>query len=490
LKAIMVMYDSLNRKMLEPYGCGWAHTPNFSRLADHSATFENCYGGSMPCMPARRELHTGRYNFLHASWGPIEPYDDSMPEILKDHGIHTHLVSDHYHYWQDGGATYHSRYSTWENVRGQENDQWKADLLLEDIPPYMYGQRKQNWNNRALMNEESKFPQHKTFSLGLDFIEKNRQADNWFLQIETFDPHEPFYAFTKYRDMYKDSLDGEKNDWPEYGPVKDARNIVDNFRCEYAALLSMCDYNLGRVLDIMDRYDMWEDTMLIVNTDHGFMLGEHDYMGKVVMPMYDEVIHIPLFIWDPRTGKKGVRRRSLVQTIDLAPTLLDYFGAKVPKDMQGLPLKDTVASDTPVRQAGLFGLFGAHVNVTDGRYVYMRGPAQPGNCPLYQYKLMPTEHGDLCRAFTPMEELAAASLRKPFSFTKGLPILKIPSGGFHGMDFYEFGTMLYDLKNDPGQQEPLNDKAHEARLTELMMELMEKSDCPPEQFERLGLPLT
>ena len=98
MKAIMVMYDSLNRHMLPPYGCEWTHMPNFERLAARSVLFENNYVGSMPCMPARRELHTGRYNFLHRAWGPLEPFDDSMPEILKHHGTYTHLVSDHLHY--------------------------------------------------------------------------------------------------------------------------------------------------------------------------------------------------------------------------------------------------------------------------------------------------------------------------------------------------------------------------------------------------------
>ena len=99
MKAIMVMFDSLNRHLLEPYGCDWTKTPNFARLAEHTVTFDNFYAGSLPCMPARRELHTGRYNFLHRAWGPIEGYDDSMPEILKSNGIYTHLVTDHWHYW-------------------------------------------------------------------------------------------------------------------------------------------------------------------------------------------------------------------------------------------------------------------------------------------------------------------------------------------------------------------------------------------------------
>ena len=91
--------------MLPPYGCDWTHAPNFSRLAERTVVFDTAYIGSMPCMPARREIHTARYNFLHRSWGPIEPFDDSMPELLKHNGVHSHLATDHYHYFEDGGCT-------------------------------------------------------------------------------------------------------------------------------------------------------------------------------------------------------------------------------------------------------------------------------------------------------------------------------------------------------------------------------------------------
>ena len=70
-------------------------------------------------------------------------------------------------------------------------------------------------------------------------------------------------------------------------------------RYEYAALVSMCDENLGRVLDVMDEYNMWEDTMLIVNTGSWFLLGEHNWWAKCVPPFYNEIAHMPLFIWDP-----------------------------------------------------------------------------------------------------------------------------------------------------------------------------------------------
>ena len=102
MKAILVFYDSLNRRYLPNYepDCGTI-APNFLRLGKHAVTFDQSYVGSMPCMPARRELHTGRHNFLHREWGPLEPFDDSMPEILKKNGVYTHLISDHLHYWED-----------------------------------------------------------------------------------------------------------------------------------------------------------------------------------------------------------------------------------------------------------------------------------------------------------------------------------------------------------------------------------------------------
>ena len=151
----MIMFDTLSRRMLPPYGCDWVHAPNFQRLAKKTVTFDTSYVGSMPCMPARRELHTGRYNFLHRSWGPLEPFDDSMPENLKKNGIYTHLASDHYHYWEDGGCTYHTRYNTWEMSRGQEGDPWKGcakdPSIPECISPRQGSLWRQDWINREYM---------------------------------------------------------------------------------------------------------------------------------------------------------------------------------------------------------------------------------------------------------------------------------------------------------------------------------------------------
>jgi arylsulfatase A-like enzyme len=488
MRAIMVMFDSLNRHMLPPYGCEWVHAPNFERLAKHSVTFTNSYIGSMPCMPARRELHTGRYNFLHRSWGPLEPFDDSMPEILQQHGVYTHLVTDHQHYFEDGGGTYHNRYSSWEFVRGQEGDFWKGHVEPPETPPQSSFNEDHNprmwvqdWINRSYMPTPEDQPQHQVFSLGLEFMRTNAAAEKWFLQIETFDPHEPFFTHQKYKDLYPHDYEGPHFDWPPYAQVREPAEMVEHIRYEYAALLSMCDEQLGRVLDAMDEYDLWADTMLIVCTDHGFLLGEHDWWAKLKMPWYNLLANTPLFIWDPRSGVQGEMRDSLVQFIDLPATLLEYFGAPQPKDMQGQPLRETIDSDSPVREAALFGVHGGHVNCTDGEYVYMRAPESTDNKPLYEYTLMPTH---LRTRFKP-EELQTAELAPPFSFTKGCPLLKIEARPW--IDPRPFGTLLFDVLNDPEQSRPLRMPDIEAQMLQFLIRLMHANDAPKEQYERLSI---
>jgi arylsulfatase A-like enzyme len=500
-RCVVVMYDTLCRHFMPAYGNEWVKAPNFDRLAKRSVQFQNYYVGSMPCMPARREMHTGRYNFLHRSWGPLEPFDDSMPEMLHSHGVHSHKVTDHQHYWEDGGATYHQRYSTFEFVRGQEGDKWVGDVeKLRDPnggegrwPEHRHSpMHKQDNINREHMVSSDLQPQHKTFSLGLEFIERNVESDNWYLQIETFDPHEPFFTQAEFQDLYPHEYDGPAFDWPPYREVREDDLTVEHIRYMYAALVTYCDQQLGRVLDVFDKHDLWQDTMLIVNTDHGFLMGEHDWWAKVVTPFFQEVAHIPFWAYDPRhPGCIGKKRDSVVQTIDLAPTILDYFDIPVTRDMQGKSLTRTMLNDEPVRKAALYGVMGGQVNVTDGQYVYMRGNVTEDNSPLYEYTLMPTH----MKGFFSVRELNKWEKFENFSFTKACPVMQIPSRTPRLLSSrnnpYGKGrtaTLLFDVQTDPGQTSPLVDVGLEVRMIKLMLFEMAENECPPEQYVRLGLP--
>jgi hypothetical protein len=203
------------------------------------------------------------------------------------------------------------------------------------------------------------------------------------------------------------------------------------------------------------------------------------------MPWYNELANTPLFVWDPRSGRRGVRSAALVQMIDFAPTVLELFGMSATKDMLGKNLAGTLANDAPVRDSLIFGHFGGHVNVTDGRYVYMRGFDDRANGPLHEYTLMPAK---LARTFD-VSELQSIELQEPFGFTKGCRVMKIPGFPQHvPRDVpYECKTMLFDNESDPAQDAPLDDPAIEKRMIGLLVRHMKENEAPAEQYERLGL---
>jgi arylsulfatase A-like enzyme len=502
MKVIYAMFDTLNRRSLECYGGTAVKTPNFNRLADRAVTFDNHYVGSLPCMPARREMMTGRHNFLHRSWGPCEPFDHAFPEILAaKESVYSHLVTDHAHYWKDGGATYHTRYDSCELIRGQEMDSWKGIVdppadWQERYHSMQFNIERRNKYRRSMTNREytrqyEDYPAVQTISLGLEFIDCNRDADDWFLQIETFDPHEPFDVPVCFREGYPTDYHGPVLDFPSYGYATDDADEVAELRANYAATLAHCDYQLGRLLDKFDELDLWRDTALVVSTDHGFLLGEQELWGKLVMPVFNEVAHIPLFIYHPDfAGRAGARQTALTQTTDLMPTFLEMFKSEPPQEVLGHSLLPLVGGDGEIHDAILYGQHGCAINITDGRYTYMRYPKDIHGGHLNQYTLMPTH---IVSLFT-VEELRNATLAPPFDFTQGVPLLKVPaiptSPAYlrHGAGVQILtGTRLFDLENDPQQQQPIDDPEVETRLLKRLVELMMTNDAPKELYTRFDL---
>jgi arylsulfatase A-like enzyme len=345
--------------------------------------------------------------------------------------------------------------------------------------------------NREFIKEEEDLPSVKCFKAGFEFLDVNRDADNWFLQIETFDPHEPFFAPERLKKKFKTDYKGPILDWPRYAKVTETPEEVAELRANYMALLSLCDELLGQVLDYFDKHEMWEDTALILATDHGFMLGEHDWWAKNRMPLYEEISHIPLFMYHPKFKESaGQRRNALTQTIDLMPTILDLYGAKIPKEVEGKSLVPLMSKDNDLRTSAIFGYWGGGVNLTDGQYTYFAYPKDMLNQDLYQYTLMPTH---MTKPFS-IEELKGSTLVPPFNFTKELPLLKVPHKSkadtkTHSYHFpekmEETQSAIYDVSLDPGQQQKIENLQVKAKLDAELLRLIRENDAPTEALKRM-----
>ena len=503
MKTIYLLFDSLNRSALSFYG-GEIETPNFERLAKKSTTFDNHFIGSMPCMPARRDMHTGRLNFFHRSWGPLEPFDDSFIIDLKKNGIYTHLTSDHNHYFEDGGATYHNRYNTYDFIRGQESDAWVAmvkppiEKFKEQYHEKQFGAERAPMRVQGMINEttfktEKDFPIYKCVDAALDFLARNGQEDGWFLQLECFDPHEPFSAPKKYRLEGDSEYTGADYTWPQYRKASDDNEKeIQEIRANYAALIRFCDEQLGRLLDYLDLHNLWEDTAIILTTDHGFMLGEQDWWGKLRMPWFNEIANIPLLIYDPQSPNSwGQRIKALTQTTDISSTILDLYNIPSCEHSTGssiLPLiRDNEISS--IREVAVYGVFGGSINATDGRYTYFLYPDDSVDIQQFEYTLMPMHSTSMFE----VRELKNAELIRGFNFTKGSPVLKIPAlkdakrPPMQGGGFADTETRLYDLSNDPNQRVPLRDENIENYFNALISRELKEHEAPLEFFTIFGL---
>ena len=209
------------------------------------------------------------------------------------------------------------------------------------------------------------------------------------------------------------------------------------------------------------------------------------------MPVYDEIAHIPLMIYHPNFADEGgTRHCSLTQTSDLMPTILDIAGQAIPEDVTGRSLIKVLAGDAEKRDSLIFGYFGAAINICDGRYSYFHYPVVDAAEHLFEYTLMPTR---MTTRFS-ITELLDATLHPSFSFTKGVPVLRLPpkmdEDGMpvevQGMPFADQQSQLFDLQNDPRQEIPIDDPVKTEYMRQLIIQNMVRLDAPAEAFSRFG----
>ena len=491
MNVICILMDSLNRHFLPLYGNEWVKTPNLDRLAERSVTFTSNYIGSMPCMPCRRDLWTGTLEFPWRPWGSLEPYDHPLPRVLGGQGVMTMLVSDHYHLWEAGGENYHADFEGWEFIRGHENDPWATEpaprpaRVRDHLSPRYQ-------RNMARFHREEDWLSPRTFQTTADWLEGNHHAhDRFFLMVDEFDPHEPFHVPPPYDTMYDPDWDGPFFVWPAYGRNEYTEAEVRHIRAQYAGKVTMADRWLGRVLDRLDEFGLWDNTMVLLMTDHGHFLGEHGWWGKPCCPQYEAIAHRPLLVHLPGDLRAGERCDALTTTVDFYAAILDAFETAPPGPCHGRSMLPLLQGTTDrIRDHALYGWFGGHLQVTDGRRTYLRSAHTPDNSPLYLYtnrwstapwwRIPLPDRRYECGDFIPHAQGMPVG-RMPLD-PEAMPRLHCPREAVFGDNY------LYDIAADPDETTNLAGTPLEAEYEQLMVRGLREIGAPAEQFTRLGLP--
>jgi hypothetical protein len=311
-----------------------------------------------------------------------------------------------------------------------------------------------------------------------DFVERNHTDDNWHLHLELFDPHEPFDCPQAYLDEYGDQWDGPPSTCPDYATLdedKDTPEAVEHLRKAYAATLTMNDRKLGHLFDFMDSYNMWDDTAVILTTDHGYLLGEHGLWAKNYMRCYDELVHLPFIVHYP--GATPGRRQALTGAIDVMPTILDMHGARdVPESVMGKSIVPLLKEDSHHHDGLLFGYFGREVCMTDGKHAYHRMPTAHSTCDFHFTDFNMVEPG----------EVRNAELGSYLKHSNGIPHFRIARQSGFPRDC-DGRHLIYSLEDDSSQRNPVNNSVLEGELTGKLRMLLQQADAPDGQFDRLGI---
>lgn len=499
-RVVVVLLDSLNRHHVGAYGGTEFDTPNLDRLAARSVRFDRHHAGSLPCMPARHDLLCGALDFLWRPWGSIEVWEDAITHHLRRAGVTSVLFSDHPHLFETGGENYHVDFTAWDYVRGHEDDPWRTrpDPSWAGTPtlPAQAAPFARHYDtSRTWFRSEDDFPGPRTMRAAADWLDRHGpHHDRFFVLVDEFDPHEPFDTPEPWASRYGlDGWDGPRPIWPPYATAGVADGVLSEaegraLRAGYGAKLAMIDHHVGRILDALDRHDLWEDTAVVLCTDHGHYLGEGDVWGKPGVPLYPVMSHLPLLVAWP--GRPAGACPALTASVDLFATLAEVFGVEPEHRTHGRSLVPLLAGTAEqVRDWALLGVWGREVHVTDGEHTYARAP-DGDNAPLSmwsnRWSTMPIHAFPELRL--PRPDRRASLDHMPGS---DVPVIRQP---FRAGDLLPYwagsrfdGNHLWSVEADLDDLEDLAGTRLEADAADLLRAALDEVEAPDDQYARLGL---
>lgn len=505
MNVILVLVDSLNKDALKAYTPNTiCRSPNLDSFAAKSLVFDNHFIGSLPCMPARREISTGRKEFMWRPWGPLEAFDPRLPKEVQKSGHATAIVTDHYHYWEEMANGYIEWFDTAEFIRGHECDNhklydggpvpaWVEKMCEFRSPQHM----KQYYANVKDKKTDAEFFPAMTFSAAGDWLDENAAKGPFFLQVESFDVHEPFHVPEPYASMYTEGIDGNADDyniWPPYQIYEDLDKFMAQttpeelayLKAQYYGKTTMVDKWFGKFLEKLDEHDLWSNTLVIFTTDHGHDLGDRGVFAKQY-PHYDSHANIPLIVWDPTRSGHADRTSSFTQTVDLFSTVIEAVGGTPPANTRHSKSIMPILADvkTEIRSEIAYGTFGQGVCISNRDWTLFKSPVE--DKPLFTYS--PTIYQPLI-VDNPIDGRVGAMPNQPvdngfFDPSVPYPMWKTPVT----IDARTTENFLFNRQQDQEQKSNLWHEEDEARdhMLRRLKNLLEEEGCPDEQLVRLDL---
>ena len=357
---LLLFTDQQRHDTIGALGNPVIRTPNLDRIATEGTAFTSAYSPSPVCVPARASLHSGKYpwNSGCADNGFPMPLDGpSMQSLLSDAGYRTHSVGKR-HFSPDPWATWgFDSMDTQEEVPGREaKDDYTKWLRAEGwghaLEPH--GVRSEMYYvPQVNLLPETHHPTAWVADRSIDFISDAADSDQPFFMYSSFiHPHPPFAPPTPWHKLYRaddmppphlppdaDHLVTWINRFQNRYKYRDQGwdlHIVRLMKAHYYACISFIDFQIGRILTELESKGILDETMILVSSDHGELLGDYGCFGK--RSFHDSCARIPLLARHPGRFAADERCESPASLVDILPTALSAANAPVPEDSDGVDL--------------------------------------------------------------------------------------------------------------------------------------------------------
>jgi arylsulfatase A-like enzyme len=360
-----VTLDQFRGDFLSAAGHPVVRTPNLDRLADEGVRLDRHFSQAAPCAPGRACLYTGTYQFNNRVVGNGTPLDfrfDNVARAARRAGYAPTVFG-----YADQGIDPRTatgpddrRLSTYQGFPPgfdvgldlpDEQDAWCRWLegLGYDVPPD---------GEAALATEPERPAEHCVSAFLSDAVITwlERQDGPWFAHASYWRPHPPYAAAGHWSRAYDldamtPPLPSPERAMPFCGrlaalPAPSDERTLRTLQAQYLGMISDVDEQLGRVLDAVRALGMWDDTMVVVTSDHGEQLGDQSILGKG--GPFESSYRIPGIVRDPRHPKTHGRVvTEFTENVDVFPTICDAMGIDIPVQCDGMPLTPFLADEPP-----------------------------------------------------------------------------------------------------------------------------------------------
>jgi uncharacterized sulfatase len=358
LNVLFIAVDDMNND-LGCYGHPLVKSPNIDRLARMGVKFDRAFCQFPLCSPSRSSLLTGlrpgttRVFNLQYHFRTGLPDVVTLPQLFKNSGYYSARVGKIYHYGNPGdigtsGLDDPPSWNHFVNPAGRDKTVLETDII-NYTPKRGLGSAMCFLSDRQGKDEE-----HTDGKVALEAIKLLEQHKDkpFFIAAGFYKPHTPYVAPKKYFDLYpmdkiqlpelppghRKAVPGpalaSTAPWPYFGVTTDQARECKQ---AYYAAISFVDAQIGRLLDTMDRLKLWDNTVVVFWSDHGYHLGEHGLWMK--QSLFEESARVPLVIIAPGAKGNGKACSRTVEFVDLYPTLADLAGLTPPKNLEGASLR-------------------------------------------------------------------------------------------------------------------------------------------------------